>query len=307
MKKRSHSYFIGIKCFKQILILIIIFNFLFSINQTLSSESVENSIIFVSDLGLGNFTTIQEAIDAAESGDTIYVFNGTYFENVVIDKSIDLIGENKTNTIINGRGAGNVIKINAENVIIQGFSIQHSGLIFPNAGINLSSNNNVIEDNILMNNFYGMTLYVSSENTIRRNIIKNNDHCGIYMSKSSNNTITNNTIQYHNYNGIGIYDSSDSNTIQKNSLNNNDFCGINIRISSNNNIKNNNISDNNIGVHIPQSKNTVEDNILSNNRIDIDKEILPSGLESYLIIAIVVIIVLIGFIFYVKMRKKKTS
>jgi parallel beta-helix repeat protein len=304
VKKHSQRYCIIIKRIQQIFILIIIFNFLFIINQTVSSNPVENSIIYVSNSDFGNFSTIQEAIDATEPYDTIYVFNGTYSENIVIDKTINLIGENKTTTIIDGRSTGNVIKVNAEDVVIQEFTIQHSGLIFPNAGINLSSDYNVIQGNILMNNYYGMTLYDSSNNSIKGNTIRNNDHCGIYMSKSSNNTITNNTIQNHNFNGIGIYDSSDENNIENNSLNNNDFCGINIRISSNNNIKNNNISDNNIGIHIPQSRNTVENNILLNNRVDLEKELIPSGTELYLIILIVVIISIFGIVFYIRFRKK---
>jgi nitrous oxidase accessory protein NosD len=37
--------------------------------------------------------TIQDAVRVANSGDTVYVRSGVYFENVVVDKSISLIGE----------------------------------------------------------------------------------------------------------------------------------------------------------------------------------------------------------------------
>jgi serine protease len=48
-----------------------------------------------------DYKTIQQAVDAAVNGDTILVAAGAYNEPVVIDgKSISLIGENASNTII---------------------------------------------------------------------------------------------------------------------------------------------------------------------------------------------------------------
>ena len=284
-----------------ILTLILLLNFC----QIVSSEQTNGNIIYVNKSSTGNFSKIQDSIDAANSGDTIYVYNGTYFENIVIDKSITLIGENRINTIIDGRVAGNVIKVNAGHVMIKNFTIQHSGLIFPNSGINLSSDNNLIENNLIIDNFYGMTLYKANKNIIRGNIIQNDDHCGIYMSFSSDNTIVDNTIQYNNYNGIGLYDSSDDNSIKNNNLNNNDFCAVNIRISSNNMIFGNNITDNYIGIHLPHSENFIEDNIFLGNEINIDRDSFLSRSESILVLGIILILGIIGVFFYSKIRKKR--
>jgi parallel beta-helix repeat protein len=263
------------------------------------SEENNGTTIYVSISGTGNYTTIQEGIYAASSGDTIYVYNGTYYENIVIDKLIFLLGENKNTTIIDGRVAGNTIKVNADNVVIKDFTIQHSGLIYPNSGINLSSNFNIIEGNLITDNFYGMTLYFSSENIIKGNTIQNDDHCGIYLSRSSNNTIVNNTIKNHQYNGIGIYYNSDNNLILGNNFNNNGFCGVNIRISSLNNVIENNFSDNNIGIHLPL-KNIEDKNYFTNNNIDVERELIISGNEFLLIFGLVIILGIIGFIIYRK-------
>lgn len=288
---------------QKFLILTIIFSFFISFNSVASSEGNEGSMISVVSIGVGNFSSIQEGIDAAYPGGTVYVYNGTYFENIVIDKSLTLIGENNINTIIDGRSTGNAVKVNADYVKIQGFTIQHSGHTYPLSGINLSSDYNVVQDNIIMNNFYGLTLYLSSDNTISNNIIQNNDHCGIYMSKSTNNTITNNTIQYHTYNGIGVYYSSDGNLIHGNNLSNNGFCGVNIRISSDNNVIGNNLSDNNIGIHLPNT-NTVNENTFSNNRVDIEQELLSSEPEIFIVVGALVVIIIILSIAYIKMKKK---
>jgi len=240
----------------------------------------------------GNITSIQEAVDTAQKNDIILIENGIYYENIVIDKPITLIGENKTLTIIDGRNAGNVIKINSENVTIKNITIQNSGIYFPNAGINLSASHSIIENNILKNNFYGMTLYNVQNNTIQKNIIQDNDHCGIYMSRSSRNNLSNNTITNQSYNGFGIYDSSNYNIIKNNTLTKNGYCAVNIRISSMNIIIGNNISDNNIGIHIPSTENDIKQNTFSNNNKNYDEEIVIPSLELILIILSISFIVL---------------
>ena len=71
-----------------------------------------------------DYPTIQSAIDAASSGYNINVSSGTYFELLVIDKPLKLMGENKKNTtIIDGGGSGNCVNITADNVEIRGFMI----------------------------------------------------------------------------------------------------------------------------------------------------------------------------------------
>jgi len=50
-------------------------------------------------LFLNDYFTIQGAVNAAGIGDTIFVRSGTYRGEVVINKTVSLVGENKQSTI----------------------------------------------------------------------------------------------------------------------------------------------------------------------------------------------------------------
>lgn len=284
MKYKKYKF----KCLLLILILITCFQLYFDQNVL---GFLNNPDIYVDVNGNANFSNIQDAIDNAITGDIIYVKNGIYYENIVIDKKITLTGENSTKTIIDGRLAGNTIKINSNDVKIQNFTIQNSGIYFPNSGINITSKNNIIRSNIIKNNLYGITMYFSSNNSIIGNIINENTNCGIYLTNSINNIFLNNSIMNHDFNGIGIYDKSNYNIIKNNIFKNNGYCGINIKLSSMNEIILNNLSNNYIGIHIPSDENIIYDNEFFQNNNDIDKPILTPGFEFLLIIFSIIFLI----------------
>jgi parallel beta-helix repeat protein len=128
-----------------------------------------------------DYVGIQAAIDAPETldGHTIFVENGVYYENVVVDKALSLTGENKETTIIDGNHAGNVVTITASSVNIAGFTIRNSGAN-SNAGIligrlwDMQSFGNNISGNVVMNNYYGILLAESFNSTVSSNIVTNN-------------------------------------------------------------------------------------------------------------------------------------
>ncbi|MHA1220189.1 MAG: right-handed parallel beta-helix repeat-containing protein, partial [Candidatus Heimdallarchaeota archaeon] len=71
-----------------------------------------------------DYSTIQEAIDTAIDGDTISVSSGAYNENLVIKKSINIIGSYAVSAIINGQGNGPASTIDgAGELLIQRFTI----------------------------------------------------------------------------------------------------------------------------------------------------------------------------------------
>ena len=100
---------------------------------------IEAKIITVDDDGEADFEKIQDAINGSEDGDTIRVSEGTYYENVVVNKSVDLIGNGSGISIIDGGGNWHVVEITSDWVNMSGFKIIGSGLY--RAGVLVRSNN----------------------------------------------------------------------------------------------------------------------------------------------------------------------
>jgi len=171
-----------------------------------------------------NYTTIQEAIDSPETlaGHRILVDAGTYYEHVIIHKSVSLIGENRNTTIIDGSHSGTVIIIQASYVNVTGFSIQESGTIMhTESGIYITegTTKNNVSNNIITGSNFGIMVEESSENTISGNDIVTNSAIGIYFKGSARNNASENNVK-NNLFGVAI-ESSTNTTLSGNEMNNN--------------------------------------------------------------------------------------
>jgi len=166
------------------------------------------------------YETIQKAINAANLGDIIRVTAGTYYENLLVNKSVSIIGENPATTIIDGGGLGTVVTIPSTNVIINGFTVQNGKRELPYSGISIyNCNLAVINNTILKENYNGLQLINSSSSEIFNNMITNNSYAGIKISEGNNNVFFENTIKD---NFIGLWSSgSSSNTFYHNNFVNN--------------------------------------------------------------------------------------
>jgi len=141
-----------------------------------------------------DYATIQEAIDANETldGHTILVDAETYYEQVTINKSLSLIGENTSTTIIDGNNTGTVVYVTANIVTVEGFTVQNGGVT--EIGIHLvASNNSVIQRNVIKEHGFGIFVNRSNNCQISGNIAKDSDF-GIFVVNSRNCTASDNTV-----------------------------------------------------------------------------------------------------------------
>jgi len=219
-----------------------------------------------------DYPTIQEAINNANEGDTIYVRNGTYYENVVVDKSLSLIGEDRSNTFVDGNDIGNVINITANNVNITGFTIRRSMQAFWHFGIYIVSSGNNIGYNVIANHYYGAIRLssLSNNNNIYGNTITKNSY-GISLQSSRNNNIYENNIEANNEYGISATVHSNNNNISDNIIANN-WIGFSMHLETSNNIvSGNSFANNSCAIRLSQnsSRNIVYHNDFINNTIHI--------------------------------------
>ena len=299
---------------------ILIFGF-FNIFFNVETCSAKNgNMLYVGGTGIGNYTAIQDAIDNSSDNDIVFVYNGTYNETIVINKSINLVGFNKNSTFIKGNKSLYIILIKSSWVDITGFTIQDGKAGIYISGPDYSFNN--ITANIISNNWEGIRLYNSSNNKITQNIIK--DHgFGIVLYESKNNHINlnnftdntkaiylsrwsnNNNIYYNNFTGstFGIsLDYSFNNMIYENSITNGTK-GVYLSYSHNNNITNNTIEFNDeCGIYLGNSDdNVVSPNTFFNNPQDVKERPKPPGIKAP---GFEILFIICALLFVLFLRKK---
>ena len=127
------------------------------INQGIAArvESIisDGLTLYVGGSGPDNYTSIQDAINDASDGDTVYVYDDSspYYEHIVINKKINLKGENRDTTTIIGPGGFYVVLIVNDYVKMSGFSIICNVSTILCVGIQIFSNYTTINDNYITN------------------------------------------------------------------------------------------------------------------------------------------------------------
>lgn len=214
---------------------------------------------------------IQDGIDNAEKGDMVFVMNGSYTEDLYVNKAVELSGENKANVLLSS-SSHSTIHVKVNNITIRGFSIINGN----SAGIYMDGIDYcTITDNIIMGNQYGIQLFSLGDDynqfhTITDNLLSGNNF-NLMMMYSHHNQIHNNIIEQSTY-GIFSIASSD-NSYKDNELHDN-IVSFKMQTGSNNSILTyNTITDSTIGINcIDSHGNSIIHNTVIENTYGISLE-----------------------------------
>jgi parallel beta-helix repeat protein len=232
-----------------------------------------NACIIVRD----DYSTIQGAINAADANGTVYVRKGTYYENVVVNKTIMLIGESKENTIVDGGGIAAVIRVESDSVLVTGFTVQNSSwgwYYYEGSGITLEGARYCnVRDNIAINVRYGVSSWLGWNNSISGNTMSNVEQGVSFDGPVYHNNITSNLIS-DTYFGIMLWETSYYTTIVDNTITNSSYAGIYFDNGTGALVVGNILSNNYHGIDLFQSN---ESKIYHNNFINNTQQALLSS------------------------------
>ena len=211
----------------------------FYVGVSVLPENASAAVLYVGGGGPGNHTLIRYAIENASAGDTIFVYNGTYRENVIVNKTVSLVGEDRNTTIIDGAGS-DALLMASDWVNVTGFSMVNASA---ESGVNVSASSRCrVSGNVMSNNLIGITATASPGLIISGNIVSNNSEKGVDI-----------------YVADGVYVSS--NFVASNAL-----YGIAITATSDGYVANNAIMGHGMGIEVYAGvRNTFYLNVVSNN------------------------------------------
>ena len=205
---------------------------------------------------LDDYSTIQAAVDSANTGDVVIVRDGTYTENVDVNKRLTIrsVSRNPADTIVQAANPDDhIFEITANDVNISGFTVKGAT---DASGISLDEVSHCnISNNVVLDSEYGICLSHSNSNKVMSNNAQNNRE-GIHLFVSNDNNIMRNNASSNREYGVCLWADSSNNEIAMNNLLN-EYNGIYLGRSSNNNrICLNNFIDNYENAHSLRSTNT---------------------------------------------------
>jgi nitrous oxidase accessory protein len=217
------------------------------------------------------FATPGAALARAAPGDRIEVAAGTYRENLVIDRTVEMVGVGEPEIV--GTSAGDVVRVLAAGVTVRGFVIRGSGsdMMNSDAGVKVLGAGATIAGNRVVDNLFGVylagcqgALIEGNEITGRGEVDIGRRGAGVHFYDAHHNTVRGNRVSWVR---DGVYfDHSDFNTVEDNEFHHLRY-GVHYMYCSDNRFFRNVFRDSVAGVAIMYTERvTFSDNQILDNR-----------------------------------------
>lgn len=144
-------------------------------------------------------------ISSSEPGDVLILEPGRHIGPVTLDRALTLDG--RGSAVIDAGGAGSVVTVNANDVVLRGLELVGSGSSHQeiDAGVKLTEGaaRTQVIDNLLRGNLYGVDIHGASDSVVRGNtIVGRQDHRmnergnGVYVWNAPGARVEDNDIRY---------------------------------------------------------------------------------------------------------------
>jgi len=187
-------------------------------NTSVMLANYNGKTLYVGGIGPDNYTKIQDAIDDAHAGDTIFVYSDSspYYENLVIGKPLNLLGENRETTIIDGLSKDTVVRIVVGNVTVQNFILMNAErgvLVKKNISTNRIKHVIITENIVVGNAIEGIALWHCDYSAVYENHVQNNrwgiSLYGCHFTIVTRNNLIDNVTDFPDKENMHIYYWSD--------------------------------------------------------------------------------------------------
>ena len=211
---------------------------------------------------------LQALIDATADGGELVLAPGMYAGGVTITRPLTLRGED--GAVIDARGEGTVIVVDAPNVTIANLLLRNSGtsLDRENSGVEANAPNVTITDNVFENVLFGVFLRGAEDSVIANNVIGAMDvgparrGDGIRLWESSRTVVENNVVTRGR--DVVLWFSNDL-VVQDNVITSGRY-GLHFMYSDRAMVSRNELSGNSVGAFLMYSKDLAfHDNLVAEN------------------------------------------
>lgn len=192
------------------------------------TEGAEDHTLTVGPVGY-EYTSIQDAVDAASPGDAVLVHSGTYQESVTIPiPNLTLRGVDSGGgvPVIESLGGGYAVTLSGGGTTLTGFSIFYTG-----RAVYVLSDDNTISSNTITSTpaeeyNYGIVVSGCNNNEISENSIVDNTWYAVWITGGSTHTLVSGNYINNNQRGVFVYGGSTDTAIVGNTLINHEWDGV---------------------------------------------------------------------------------